>query len=74
MGAFLYFESNIQQRVNLAWSNCFNNQASIGGCLAVFGVHPNDLNKAKNQISRNLARIFGDNVNLYPYKLIILVN
>ncbi|CAD8105803.1 unnamed protein product [Paramecium sonneborni] len=73
-GGCIYFESQIQQRINMAQSNCFYNKASIGGCITLQGVYINNLTRAGNQITRNNATMFGNNINTSPQQMAILVD
>ncbi|CAD8097570.1 unnamed protein product [Paramecium primaurelia] len=73
-GGFIYFLSKDKQRINIAQCNCYNNKASIGGCIAVYGVYTNNLSKTQNQIINNEAILFGNNINSNPQSLIMTIN
>ncbi|CAK60023.1 unnamed protein product (macronuclear) [Paramecium tetraurelia] len=73
-GGFIYFESGFQQRINVANISCYDNRASIGGCIALQGVDINDVAKTGSQIGRNVATLFGNNINQFPQNLALYIN
>ncbi|CAD8198753.1 unnamed protein product [Paramecium octaurelia] len=79
-GGCIYYEAQpkkdgvVYQRLNLAKSVFFKNNASIGGAIRVKESGINLWNKTGNTMLQNYASLYGNDVAGYPTHLGILIN
>ncbi|CAD8119529.1 unnamed protein product [Paramecium sonneborni] len=79
-GGCIYYEAIpkdgrvVYQRISIATSVFFKNNASIGGAIRVKESGINQWNKTGNTILQNYATLYGDDVAGYPTHLGILID
>ncbi|CAD8199978.1 unnamed protein product [Paramecium pentaurelia] len=79
-GGCIYYEAQeknkkvVYQRLNIASSVFFRNNASIGGAIRVKQSGINDWTKTLNTMLQNYALLYGNDVAGYPTHLGIIVN